>query len=106
MIGRIRSQDGLAPAFRARRALLPYAMAGLIALALAGTAGRASAQGAAPNAAHQPSQVAVLLAKQILETKHANDIFDPLVRGVVIKTRDFLMQTNFMWGKDLNEVAD
>ncbi|MFZ1148415.1 MAG: DUF2059 domain-containing protein, partial [Xanthobacteraceae bacterium] len=22
------------------------------------------------------------------------------------KTRDFLMQTNFMWGKDLNEVAD
>ncbi|MGO8924098.1 MAG: DUF2059 domain-containing protein [Xanthobacteraceae bacterium] len=81
-------------------------MAALIAFALAGTAGRASAQGAAPNAAHQPSQAAVLLAKQILETKHADNIFDPLIRGVVVKTRDFLMQTNFMWGKDLNEVAD
>jgi uncharacterized protein len=46
------------------------------------------------------------MAKQILETKHADNIFDPLIRGVVIKTRDFFMQTNFMWGKDLNEVAD
>jgi hypothetical protein len=82
------------------------ALAALIALALVGTAGQASAQGAAPNAAHHPSQAAVLLARQILETKHANDIFDPLIRGVVIKTRDFFMQTNFMWGKDLNEVAD
>jgi hypothetical protein len=81
-------------------------MAALIVLALVGTAGRASAQGAAPNAAHQPSQAAILLAKQILETKHADNIFDPLIRGVVIKTRDFFMQTNFMWGKDLNEVAD
>jgi uncharacterized protein len=83
-----------------------YAMAALIALALAGAAGRALAQGAAPNAAHQPSQAAVLMAKQILEIKHADSIFEPLVRGVVIKTRDFFMQTNFMWGKDLNEVAD
>ena len=24
----------------------------------------------------------------------------------MIKTRDFFMQTNFMWGKDLNEIAD
>jgi hypothetical protein len=81
-------------------------MAALIALALAGTAGQASAQGAASNAVHEPSQAAVLLAKQILEAKHADKIFEPLIRGVVIKTRDFFMQTNFMWGKDLNEVAD
>src|SRR5262249_1423485 len=47
-----------------------------------------------------------LLAKQILAVKHADTIFTPLVRGVVIKTRDFFMQTNFMWGKDLNEVAN
>ncbi len=46
------------------------------------------------------------MAKQILQIKHADAIFEPLVRGVVIKTRDFFMQTNFMWGKDLNEVAD
>ena len=106
MIVRSRSHHGFGPALRARSALMRYAMAALIAFALAGTAGRASAQGAAPNAAHQPSQAAVLLAKQILETKHADNIFDPLIRGVVVKTRDFLMQTNFMWGKDLNEVAD
>ena len=106
MIVRSRSHHGFGPALRVRSALMRYAMAALIAFALAGTAGRASAQGAAPNAAHQPSQAAVLLAKQILETKHADNIFDPLIRGVVVKTRDFLMQTNFMWGKDLNEVAD
>ena len=106
MIVRSLKDHGFAPALRARGALMSCAMAALIAFALAGTAGRASAQGAAPNAAHQPSQAAVLLAKQILETKHADNIFDPLIRGVVIKTRDFFMQTNFMWGKDLNEVAD
>lgn len=88
------------------RGAAQYAMAALIGLALVGAAGRAVAQGAAPNAAHQPSQAAVLMAKQILEIKHADSIFEPLVRGVVIKTRDFFMQTNFMWGKDLNEVAD
>src|SRR4029077_11835530 len=106
MIVRSRKDYGFAPAPRARGVLMSYAMAALIAFALAGTAGRASAQGAAPSAAHQPSQTAVLLAKQILETKQADNIFDPLIRGVVIKTRDFFMQTNFMWGKDLNEVAD
>ena len=106
MIVRSRSRHGFAPTHRARGALMPYAMAALIAFALAGTAGRASAQGAAPNAAPQPSQAAVLLAKQILETKHAHNIFDPLVRGVVIRTRDFFMQTNLMWSKDLNEIAD
>ena len=103
MIVRFRSHHGFATA---RGAVTRYAIAVLIAFAVAGTAGRAVAQGAAPNAGHQPSQAAVLMAKQILETKHADNIFDPLIRGVVIKTRDFFMQTNFMWGKDLNEVAD
>jgi hypothetical protein len=106
MIVGSRSRYGFAPVLHARGALMGYAMAALIAFALASTAGPASAQGAAPNAAHQPSQAAILLAKQILETKHADSIFDPLIRGVVVKTRDFFMQTNFMWGKDLNEIAD
>jgi len=105
MIVSSRKHLGFAPAPCIRGAAR-YAIAALIAFALAGAAGRAAAQGAAPNAAHAPSQAAVLLAKQILETKHADSIFEPLVRGVVIKTRDFFMQTNFMWGKDLNEVAD
>jgi hypothetical protein len=92
-----RKHHGFAPAL-AMPGAARCAMAALIALALAGAAGRATAQGAAPNA--------VLMAKQILEIKHADSIFEPLVRGVVIKTRDFFMQTNFMWGKDLNEIAD
>jgi uncharacterized protein len=91
---------------RARAGLARYAAAALIVFAFAGAAGRAEAQGAAPDAAHPPSQASVLLAKQILQIKHADAIFDPLIRGVVVKTRDFFMQTNFMWSKDLNEVAD
>jgi uncharacterized protein len=106
MIVRSRSRLGFAPLISARGAVARYAMAALIAFAVAGTAGRAAAQGAAPNTAHPPSQASIALAKQILEIKHADNIFEPLIRGVVIKTRDFFMQTNFMWGKDLNEVAD
>jgi uncharacterized protein len=103
---RSRSHRGFAPTLRVPGAAARYAMAAVIAFALVGTAGRAAAQGAAPNTVRPPSQASVLLAKQILEIKHVDTIFDPLIRGVVIKTRDFFMQTNFMWGKDLNEVAD
>ena len=53
-----------------------------------------------------PSPAAIQLAKQILDLKHANDIFVPLIRGVVIKARDTFMQTNFMWAKDLSEIAN
>jgi len=91
----------------ATAALIAIVLAGAV---LAGIARPAGAQGtapkgAAPNSAHQPSPAAVLLAKQILEIKHVEDVFRPLIRGVVIKTRDVFMQTNFMWGKDLNEIA-
>ena len=89
-----------------RRAAARYVLAAIVALGVAGIARPAGAQGAAPNAApHQPSAAAVLLARQILALKHAQNIFLPLVRGVIIKTRDMYMQTNFMWGKDLNEIA-
>jgi hypothetical protein len=104
MIIGFRSRLGYAPELRPRGAMARYTMAALIAFALAGGAGRAAAQGAAP--APHPSQASILMAKQILEIKHADSIFEPIVRGVVVKTRDFFMQTNFMFGKDLNEVAD
>jgi uncharacterized protein len=99
-------QRGFASPGRAPNPLARYILAALIAGVLAGGAGRAAAQGVAPNTAHPPSQASILMAKQILEIKHADVIFAPLVRGVVIKTRDFFLQTNFMWSKDLNEVAD
>jgi hypothetical protein len=74
----------------------------VLALFLIGLASPASAQ--AP-AAPQPSPGALLLAKQIVEIKGVQNIFAPLVRGVVEKTKQMFMQTNFMWEKDLNEVA-
>jgi hypothetical protein len=106
MIVQPRSHRGFVLPISLPGAAARYAMAILIAVALAGTADRAAAQGAPPRTAPTPSEGAILLAKQILAVKHADTIFDPLVRGVVIKTRDFFMQTNFMWGKDLNEVAN
>jgi uncharacterized protein len=83
-----------------------YTAATLIALAVTGIAASGVAQTAAPQPpAHQPSPTAVLLAKQIVEIKGVKNIFQPLVRGVVEKTKNMFMQTNFMWAKDLDEVA-
>ncbi len=77
-------------------------LAALVALILIGFAKPVAAQSPAQN----PSPAAVLLAKQIVELKGARQLFAPLVRGVVEKVKDQFMQTNFMWAKDLNEVAD
>jgi hypothetical protein len=100
-IGRAISRSPMARS--ATAALIAIVLAGAV---LTGIARPAAAQGtAAPNAVHQPSPAALSLAKQILEIKHVEDVFKPLIRGVVIKTRDVFMQTNFMWGKDLNEIA-
>jgi uncharacterized protein len=84
-----------------RHAGTRFVAAALLALALTGAAYPAVAQSAAP----QPTPGALLLAKQIVQVKHVQDVFQPIVRGVVQKSRDMFMQTNFMWGKDLNEVA-
>src|SRR5262249_29668632 len=58
------------------------------------------------NEAGHPRRAWFRLPNKIFGNNHADNIFDPLIRGVVVKTRDFFMQTNFMWGKDLNEIAD
>ncbi|HZR60839.1 MAG TPA: DUF2059 domain-containing protein [Xanthobacteraceae bacterium] len=76
-------------------------LAALVALALIGLARPAAAQ----TPAQPPSPAAILVAKQIVELKGARQLFTPLVRGVVEKVKDQFMQTNFMWAKDLNEVA-
>ena len=92
-----------------RRAAARYALAAMIAFGLAGGARSANAQGAAPSVTpsdvHSPSPAAILLARQILDLKHAQEVFQPLLRGVIIKTRDMFLQTNFMWSKDLDEVT-
>jgi uncharacterized protein len=79
------------------RLCMRYAIFGLVALAIAGVA--------RPAAAANPSPTSILIAKQIIEIKGVNSMFDPLVRGVVEKVKNQFMETNFMWAKDLNEVA-
>ena len=81
-----------------------HVMAALIALLVIGVVRPALAQAPAASGP-QPSPGALLLAKQIVEIKGVKNIFAPLVRGVVEKTKNMFMQTNFMWAKDLNEVA-
>jgi hypothetical protein len=90
------------PSTRRSACQRPYRLlAALVALALIGLARPAAAQNPPP----APSPGALLVAKQIVELKGARQLFTPLVRGVVEKVKDQFMQTNFMWGKDLNEVA-
>jgi len=74
-----------------------YAVVGLAALAIMGLA--------KPAAAANPSPASVLIAKQIVQLKDVDAMFAPLARGVVEKVKNQFMQTNFMWAKDLNEVA-
>jgi uncharacterized protein len=53
----------------------------------------------------RPSPAAILIAKQIVELKGAKELYQPLIRGVIVKVKNQFMQTNFMYAKDLNEIA-
>jgi uncharacterized protein len=78
-------------------------LAAVVAVVLIAIAEPAFAQAPAQRLA--PSPGATLIAKQILEIKGVSVMFQPLVRGVIEKAKNQFMQTNFMWAKDLNEVA-
>jgi uncharacterized protein len=56
-------------------------------------------------AAQQPSAAAIATAKELITVKGAAAIFQPIVVGVVERTRSILLRTNPMLGKDLGEVA-
>ena len=81
-----------------RHTLLAFAALMLIAIAKPALA-------QAPAQRPAPSPAAILIAKQILEIKGATQMYQPLVRGVIEQAKNQFMQTNFMWAKDLNEVA-
>jgi hypothetical protein len=72
--------------------------AALAAIVTIGVAGLAAAQA-------QPSPNELLIAKQIIQLKGVNNIMDPIARGVVEKVKDAIMQTNFMFQKDINEIT-
>jgi hypothetical protein len=58
-----------------------------------------------PAAAQQPSSSAIATAKELLVTKGATAMFDPLIPGMVESTKNALLPTNPGLFKDLNEVA-
>jgi uncharacterized protein len=82
---------------------LRCAMAATVALIALSLVEPARAQAVPPPPQVSPAQL--LLAKQIVQIKGINAMMAPLVRGVVQKTKDSVLQTNIMWGKDLNEIA-
>src|SRR5580692_9461663 len=79
-------------------------MAVLVALLVVGIVQPALAEPAAAMGP-QPAPAALLRAKKTVGIKGVKGIFAPLVRGVVEKTKNMFMQTNFMWANDLNQVA-
>ena len=76
-------------------------MAAMIALVAIGLALPAAAQ--APAAAPTPG--ALLIAKQIVELKGVQQMMDPISRGVVEKVKNVVMQQNFMFQKDINDIT-
>ena len=74
-------------------------VAALLVLAAIGAAAPALAQ------SQQPSANAILIGKQIVQLKGVQQMMDPIARGVVEKVKNVVMQTNFMWAKDINEVT-
>jgi hypothetical protein len=52
-----------------------------------------------------PTPAAIAAAKELLQMKHANQMYANAVPGVVERTKNELMQSNINYQKDLNEVA-
>jgi hypothetical protein len=75
-----------------------HVIAALAAFVTFGVAGPAAAQA-------QPSPNAILIAKQIVQLKGVDNIMNPVARGVVEKVKESIMQTNFMFQKDINEIT-
>jgi hypothetical protein len=81
------------------------ALAALAVIALAGPAASQAPQEPAPPPPPAVSPAQLLLAKQIVDIKGVKAMFEPLVRGVVEKTKETVLQSNFIWAKDINEIA-
>ena len=70
------------------------AMTGLVLLGLAANA-----------SAQNPSPQAIAAARQLIELKGVDNMYGPVLTGIIIKSRDALLQTNPMVSADLNAVA-
>jgi len=61
--------------------------------------------GTAHAQAQAPSASAIATARELVETKGGNAMFDPVIVSVVEQTKGALLQTNPQLAKDLNDVA-
>jgi hypothetical protein len=77
-----------------------HVIAVLAAFVTLGVAGPVAAQAPAP-----VSPNALLIAKQIVQLKGVSNVMDPIARGVVEKVKSAVMQTNFMFQKDINDIT-
>ena len=55
--------------------------------------------------AQQPPPATVALARELIALKGVNAMFDPLVRGVVERSKSVLLRSNPMVSRELNDVA-
>jgi len=74
-----------------------------LALGLALGGHPAAAQSTAPLKPASPAAIAA--ATEILNMKHASQVYQNAVPSIVQKTKDVLLQNNLNYQKDLNEVA-
>jgi uncharacterized protein len=79
------------------RLSLVHAVAAMMALVAIGIT--------TPTSAQEPSPSAIGLAKQIVELKGVAQMMNPVSRGVVEKAKTLVMQQNFMWQKDIDEIT-
>lgn len=70
------------------------AIAGAVLLGFAGTA-----------LAKEPTPKEIATARKLIELKGADNIFDPMLIGIIEKTKYTFLQTNPMLSSDLNAVA-
>jgi hypothetical protein len=76
-----------------------------VALALTVLALPAAAQQQPVPSGPPPSAGSVALAKELIELKGAQSMFDPLIAGVIEQTKGTLLQTNPALAKDMEEAA-
>jgi len=71
--------------------------AAVVGLALFGFVGAAAAQ--------KPSPAAVAAARELIEIKGASQLYNPVLVGIILRSRDTLLQTNPNLSVDLNAAA-
>jgi hypothetical protein len=94
---------------RLAKAIGTLARIAFLAIVVASIAAQATAEqkkAKQPQGAGQPSAAAQRLAQEILVLKHSDELFEPMVPGVIERVKLMHLQTNPGLKKDLDEVAE